>query len=133
MKTAADEHGGGYTGQQGYIRRRSRCGTSTDEMWDYRDGKMGWKDSDGLGKYRQGTTTNLRAYRPSDNLGVGAMTDLNGDSGFVWRLCVSYCNLNKITQRHAIGAEWQRTLYFTIILSSCYLLPPLFLYCWAVI
>ena len=51
MKTAADEHSVGYAGQQGWIRRRRICGTETDEMWDDGDGKMGWKDSDGLGKY----------------------------------------------------------------------------------
>ena len=59
---------------------------------------MVWKDGDGLGKYRQGTTTNLRAYRHYDNLGVGAMTDLHGNLGCIWRLCISYCNLNKITR-----------------------------------
>ena len=44
----------------------------TDEMWDDGDGKIGWKDGDGLGKYRHGTTTNLRAYRSS---GVMEMAD----------------------------------------------------------
>ena len=29
-------------------------------MWDDGDGEMGWKDGNRLGKYRQGTTTNLR-------------------------------------------------------------------------
>ena len=64
-------------------------------MWDGGDGKMDWKNGDGLGKYQQGTTNNLRAYRRSDNLGVGATTDLHGNLGCIWRLCASYCNLNK--------------------------------------
>ena len=71
---------------------------ATEEMWDDRDRKMGWKNVDGLGKYQQGTKTNLRAYRCSDNLGAGATTDLHGYSGCIWRLCVSYCNLHKITR-----------------------------------
>ena len=88
MKTAADEHGGGYTGQQGCIRRRRRCGTSTDEMWDYRDGKMGWKDSDGLGKYRQGTTTNLRLYSCSGIMGMaGKVSGENSGGKARWRRC----------------------------------------------
>ena len=60
---------------------------------------MGWKNCEGLRKYQQGKTTNLRAYCRSDNLGVGATKDLHGDSGCIWRLCISYCNLNKITRR----------------------------------
>ena len=94
MKTAADKHGGVDASQQGWIRRRRRCGTATDEMWDDVDGGMGWKDGDVLGKYQQGTTRSLRAYHRSDNLGVRATTDLHGDLGFIWRRCVSYCNLN---------------------------------------
>ena len=97
MKTAVDEHGGVDAGQQVWIHRWRRFGTATEEIWYDGDGEMGWKNGDGLGKYRQGTTTNLRAYRRSDNLGVGATTDLHGDLGCIWRLCVSYCNLNKIT------------------------------------
>ena len=73
---------------QRQIRRRMRCGTATYEMWDNGDGEMGWKDSDGLGKYRQGMTTNLRAYRRS---GITVMEDkVNGeDSGgqVRWRRC----------------------------------------------
>ena len=98
MKTVAGKHGGGDAGKKVWIRRKSRCGTATDEMWDYRDYKMGWKDGKGQGKYRQGTNTNLRAYCLSDNLDVGATPDLRGDLGFIWRLCISYCNLNKITR-----------------------------------
>ena len=52
-------------------------------MWDDGYGKMGWKDGDGMGKYLQGTTTNLRAYSCSDNLGVGATEDLHGDLGWL--------------------------------------------------
>ena len=88
MKTAVDDHGDGDAGQQGWIRRMRRCGTETEEMWDDGDCKMGWKDGNGLGKYQQGTTTNMRAYRRSNNLGVGATTDLHGDLGCIWRLCL---------------------------------------------
>ena len=85
-------------GQQGWIRRQRICDTATEDMWDDGDGEMDWKNGDGLGKYQQGTTTNLRAYRCSDKLGMGATTDLHINSGCIWRLCVSYCNLNKITR-----------------------------------
>ena len=51
MKTAVDDCGGIDVVQQGLIRWRRRCGTATDEMWDNGDGKLGWKDGDGLGKY----------------------------------------------------------------------------------
>ena len=41
--------------------------------------KMGWKgDASGLGKNQQGTTTNLRAVRRSESLGIGAETDALG-------------------------------------------------------
>ena len=56
---------------------------------------MDRKNGEGLGKYSQGTTTKLRAYCRSDNLGVRAMADLHVDSGCIWRLCVSYFNINK--------------------------------------
>ena len=58
-------------------------------MWDDGDDGMCWKNVDGLGKYKQGMTTNLRAYRHSDKLGVGATTDLHGDSD-VFGDCVSH-------------------------------------------
>ena len=58
---------------------------------------MGWKNGNRLGKYQQGTTTNLRAYYFPDKLGVGATRDLQRDLGCIWRLCVSYFNLDKIT------------------------------------
>ena len=49
---------------------------------------MGWKDGDGLSKYRQGMTINLRAYRCS---GIKEMADkVSGeDSGgrAWWRRC----------------------------------------------
>ena len=57
--------------------------------------KMGWKKSYVLG---QGTTTNLRAYCRSDNLCVGVTTDMHGNLGCIWILCISYCNLNKVTR-----------------------------------
>ena len=97
LNTLADEHGGVDAVQQVWIWWRRRCGTEIDEMWDNRDGEMGWKNGDRLVKYQQGTITNLRTYCCSNNLGVRETTDLHGDLGFIWRLCVSYCNLNKIT------------------------------------
>ena len=75
MKTGADDHSGRDAGKQGWVRRRSKCGTATEEMWDYGDSKMGWKDGNGLVKYQQITTTKLSEYRHSNNLGVG------GDDG----------------------------------------------------
>ena len=65
MKTLEDKHGGRDAGQLGWIWRRRRCETATEEMWDDRDGKMVWKGGDGQGKYLQGKNTNLRAYRCS--------------------------------------------------------------------
>jgi hypothetical protein len=45
--------------------------------------KMGWKGDDhGLGKNQQGTTTNLRAVRRADSLGIGAETDAFGSKGW---------------------------------------------------
>ena len=38
VKTEADKNGGGDAGKQGWIQRRKRCGTATDEIWDARDG-----------------------------------------------------------------------------------------------
>ena len=97
VKTALEEHGGRDAGQQEWIWRWRRCGIARDNMWGDGDGEMGWKNGNRLGKYRQGTTTNLKEYRRSDNLGVRATTDLHGNLGYIWRLCVSYCNLNKTT------------------------------------
>ena len=57
---------------------------------------MGWKYCDRLVKYQQGTNTNLRPYRCSDNLVVGETTGLHGDLGCICRMFISYCNLNKI-------------------------------------
>ena len=88
MKTEEDKHGGGDAGQQGWIRQKRRCGMETDEMWDNGDGEMGCKDGDGLGKYLQGTTTNLRAYRHS---GIMRMADtISGEDSIGqawWRRC----------------------------------------------
>lgn len=45
--------------------------------------KMGWKGGDsGLGKNQQGTSTNLRAVRRADSLGIGAENDSFGDKGW---------------------------------------------------
>ena len=105
VKIAADENGvrdeiqqGGYAGQQVKIRQRRRCGKAIKYIWDDGDGEMGWKNGNGLGKYRQRTTTNLRAYRCYDKLGMGATTNLHRYLGCTWRLYVSYCNLNKSTR-----------------------------------
>ena len=70
MKTEADKHGDGDAGQQEWIWWRRRCGTATDEMWYDGDGEMGWKGGDGMGRYQQGTTTNLRAYCHSEIMGM---------------------------------------------------------------
>ena len=51
VKTVAYEHGGEDAGKKIWIQRRRIFGTATEDMWDNRYGKMGWKDSDGLGKY----------------------------------------------------------------------------------
>ena len=70
MKAAAEDHGVEDTGQQEWIRRWRICGTATDEIWDEGDSEIGRKDCDGLGNYRQGTTTNLRAYCSSGIMGI---------------------------------------------------------------
>lgn len=44
--------------------------------------KMGWSHGKGLGKNQQGTSTNLRAIRREDGLGIGAKTDRFGGEGF---------------------------------------------------
>jgi len=44
--------------------------------------KMGWSKGKGLGKDQQGTSTNLRALRREDGLGIGAKTDTFGSDGF---------------------------------------------------
>ena len=44
--------------------------------------KMGWKEEDGILKYRQDMKTNLRAYPSSNHLGVSTTIDLHGDSGW---------------------------------------------------
>ena len=59
---------------------------ATEDMWNDGGGKMGWMSGGELGKYRQVTTNNLRVYCPPDNLGLGTTTDLQGDSGCIWRL-----------------------------------------------
>ena len=88
MNTAADEHSGGDAGQQEWIRRRRRCGTATDEIWDNGDGEMGSKDGDGLVKYQQGTTANLRAYRRSGIMGIADKISSENSGGKArWRIC----------------------------------------------
>ena len=51
MKTVMYDHIGGDAGKTGWIRRRRRCGTATEEVWDDGDGEMVFKDGDGLGEY----------------------------------------------------------------------------------
>ena len=58
---------------------------ATDDMWDDGDGEMGWKDGKGLGKYRQGTTTNLRAYRRSMIVGMEDKVSDGDSGGRAWR------------------------------------------------
>ena len=61
---------------------------ATDEMWDDGDGKMGWKDCDGLRKYRQGMTTNRRAYRRSRIMGMSYKVRGENSGGQAqWRRC----------------------------------------------
>ena len=98
MKTASDEDCGGdsrhrdvYDGGGDAVRQQKRCGMTEMEKWVGRT-TADWE------KYQQGTTNNLRAHRRSNDLCVGKTTDLHGDLGCIWRLCVSYCNLNKITR-----------------------------------
>ena len=71
--------------------------TAAEDMWDInirdvgqRRCQNGLEDGNGMGKYRQETATNLRAYRHSNNLGLGATEDLHGDLRCIWRLCVSH-------------------------------------------
>ena len=88
MKTAADKHGGGYAGQQGWIHHQRRCGTATDDMWDGEDGEMGCKDVNGMGKYQHRTTDNLRAYCCSGIMGMAekiSSEDIGGQAR--WRRC----------------------------------------------
>ena len=44
--------------------------------------KMVWKEGGGLWKSLQGMTTNLQAYRSSNNLRVRVNTNLHGDLGW---------------------------------------------------
>ena len=83
MKDNRDEYGGGGD----VVRQLKRCGMTDMVKWVGRSA-TDWANID---------RDNLRAYRRSDNLGTGAMIDLHSDLLCIWRLCVSYCNLNKIT------------------------------------
>ena len=88
MKTASEEHSGGDAGQKRWIRRRRRCGTETEEIWDDGDGEMGWKGGDKLGIYRQGTATNLRAYCRSGIMGMADNVSGEDSGGQTrWRRC----------------------------------------------
>ena len=88
VKIAADEHGIGYSGQQGWIRWCRRGGTATDYMLDDGDGEMGCKDGDKLEKYQQGTTANLRAYRHSGIMGLADKISGEDSGGRAhWRIC----------------------------------------------
>ena len=49
---------------------------------------MGWKDGNGLGKYRQVTTSNLRAYCRSGIMGmVDKISGEDSDVQALWRRC----------------------------------------------
>ena len=57
-------------------------------MWDDGDGKMGCKYGDGLGKYQQGTTANLRAYRRSRIMGMADKISSEDSGGRAcWQRC----------------------------------------------
>ena len=58
------------SGQQGWICQRRRCGTATDKMYNNGDGEINCNDCNGLSKYRQGTTANLKDYRRYKIMGV---------------------------------------------------------------
>ena len=60
------------SGGQSWWRRCRTTGmdTAVEDMWDNVDDKMGCKDGDGMGKYLQGMTANLRAYRCSGIMGM---------------------------------------------------------------
>ena len=91
-KKAADNHGGGDAGQQGWIQRQSICETATDDMWVNGDGEMVWKDGNGLGKYQQGTTDNPRAYRCSRIMGMEDKISGEDSGGQAWwRRCGTTC------------------------------------------
>ena len=63
--------------------------------------KIGWNEGGGLVNSQQGMTTNLQAYSNSDNLGVGATTDLHSDLG------ESKTNENFGSVLKALGKEHQ--------------------------
>ena len=81
----------GYGGRGDVGRQQKRYGTTKMAKWVGRTATE-WANID------REKTTNLRAYHRSDSLGVGETTELHGDLGCIWRLCVSYCNINKITR-----------------------------------
>ena len=88
MKTEAEDNGDGDAGKQVWIRRRRRCGTETDEMWDDRDGEMGWKDGFVLGKHLQVMNTNLRDYCCSGIMGMADKFSGEDSIGRArWRRC----------------------------------------------
>ena len=74
----ADKVSSGESGGRTWWRRCGKTGMDmaveemcpTYEMWDDGDGEMGRKNGDGLGKYKQGTNTNLRAYLHSRIMGM---------------------------------------------------------------
>ena len=53
-------------------------------MWDNGDGKIVWKDGNGLGKYQQVTTTNLKAYCRSGIMGMADKVGGEDSGGRVW-------------------------------------------------
>ena len=53
-------------------------------MWDYIDGEMGCKDGNGMGKYQQVTTANLRAYCRSGIMGMAGKISGEDSRGQAW-------------------------------------------------
>ena len=111
MKTAAYEHDGGDAGQQGWIRRWRICWTATDEMWDDGDGEIGCKDGDGLGKYRQGKTANLRAYRRSRIMWMAEKISSEDSVGRAWWSIYGTARMDTAVEEMRDGnrmAKWVR-------------------------
>lgn len=64
--------------------------------------KMGWEEGTGLGKNKQGTVNSLRAVRRSENLGIGASSDLHGEEGFSATKSNFLGVLEKLKEEHGV-------------------------------
>lgn len=67
--------------------------------------KMGWSQGKGLGKNQQGLSTNLRAIRREEGLGIGASTDNTGDAGFSITSRNFHGVLASLQQHHGSGSS----------------------------